>query len=69
MKPRPMLFATFKYAGQDYDTDMARMAANPKVREWWAVTDAMQESPVDGALSSATGPGWWERMEEVFYTP
>ena len=67
MKPRPMLFATFKYIGNDFDADMARQAANPRIREWWAVTDAMQESPVEGAVGSAEGPGWWERMEEVFY--
>lgn len=69
MKPRPMLFATFKYVGNDFDGDMARMAANSKVREWWRVTDAMQESPVEGAVGSAEGLGWWEQMEEVFYTP
>jgi len=69
MKPRPMLFATFKHIGHDFEGDMARMAANPKVREWWTVTDAMQESPVEGAVGSAEGPGWWEPLEEVFYTP
>ena len=36
------LFATFKYVGEDFDGDMQRMKANPKVREWWALTDGMQ---------------------------
>ena len=44
------------------------MAANPKVREWWEMTDGMQESDVSGAVGSAEGPGWWMGVEEVFYT-
>lgn len=53
--------------GNKFDEDMARMAANPKVQEWWAMTDGMQESPVEGAVGSAKGPGWWGQTEEVFY--
>lgn len=36
------IFATFKYVGDDFDGDMAKMKANPKVSEWWAMTDGMQ---------------------------
>ena len=36
------LFATFKYVGEDFEGDMQRMKANPRVREWWAMTDGMQ---------------------------
>lgn len=39
------LFATFKYVGDDWDGDMKRMHENPKVREWWAMTDGMQVFP------------------------
>lgn len=45
---------------------MRRMAENPKMREWWKMTDSYQESPVDGAVSSETGE-WWMNLEEVFY--
>ncbi|KAL4978427.1 hypothetical protein BDW66DRAFT_130352 [Aspergillus desertorum] len=62
------LFATFKYVGDDYESDMEKMRANPRVREWWAMTDGMQESPIPGAVGSAEGPGWWKVLEEVFYT-
>ncbi|KAH0611515.1 uncharacterized protein H6S33_010780 [Morchella sextelata] len=62
-----ILFATFKYVGTDYEADMKKMAANEKVREWWDVTDQMQESPIEGAVSSKEGPGWWKATEEVFY--
>ncbi|KAJ6120701.1 hypothetical protein N7523_004981 [Penicillium sp. IBT 18751x] len=61
------LFATMKYIGTDFEGDMERMRANPKVREWWAMTDGMQESPIPGAVGSAEGPGWWKPLDEVFY--
>lgn len=62
------LFATMKYVGDDYEADMAKMKANPKVREWWEMTDGMQESLVKGAGGSKEGPDWWKTLEEVFYT-
>jgi hypothetical protein len=33
-----------KYVGTDFEGDMEKMRANPKVREWWAMTDGMQVS-------------------------
>jgi len=30
------------------------------------LTDGMQESLIPGAVGSATGPGWWKPLEEVF---
>lgn len=49
---------------------MERMQENPKVREWWKMTDSYQESFVEGATSSLEGePAWWKGIEEVFYTP
>lgn len=41
-----ILFASFKYVGYDYAGDMERMRENPKVREWWAMTDSYQEVSV-----------------------
>jgi L-rhamnose mutarotase len=58
-----LLFAYFEYTGQDFGSDMARMAADPKTREWWSHTDPMQE-PLEGR---ATGE-WWATMKEVFHT-
>ena len=37
------LFAYFEYIGEDFEADMAAMAADPETRRWWALTDAMQE--------------------------
>ncbi|KAG8671369.1 hypothetical protein FPOAC2_04705 [Fusarium poae] len=65
-----ILFASFKYIGSDYSGDMEKMAQNPRVREWWKMTDAWQESLVPGAVSSESGePSWWKPVEEVFYQP
>ncbi len=57
------LFAYFEYIGDDFAADMARMAADPKTREWWTHTDPMQDA-VPGRQ-----PGeWWAAMKEVFHT-
>ena len=67
-----LLYASFRYVGYDYAGDMARMRDDPKVRQWWAMTDAWQESLVPGATDSAAeppAPSWWKPLDEVFYTP
>ncbi len=57
------LFAYFEYTGADYEADMAKMAADPKTREWWTWTEPMQ------APLKTRAPGeWWATMQEVFHT-
>jgi len=58
-----MLFAYFEYVGDDYDADMAKMAADPKTQEWWDIMMPMQQ-PIP------TNPEgeWWAVMQEVFHT-
>ncbi len=57
------LYAYFEYTGDDFDADMAKMAADPKTQAWWKITEPMQE-PLP-----ARAPGeWWTKMEEVFHT-
>lgn len=58
-----MLFAYFEYTGDDFDADMAKMAADPKTQKWWDVMKPMQDPLPD------RGEGeWWADMEEVFHT-
>jgi L-rhamnose mutarotase len=57
-----LLFAYFEYVGDDYAGDMARMAADPKTREWWTYTDPMQEPLADQEAGE-----WWTIMREVFH--
>jgi L-rhamnose mutarotase len=57
-----VLFAYFEYHGMDFNKDMAKMAADPKTQEWWAVMMPMQE-PVPNRSQDE----WWADMEEVFH--
>jgi len=57
-----MLFAYMEYTGNDFEGDMARMAADPKTQEWWSVMKPMQ-SPVEKRKAGE----WWADMEEVFH--
>ena len=58
-----LLFAYFEYTGDDYEADMAKMAADPKTREWWTLTEPMQEP-----LETRASGEWWTSMKEVFHT-
>ena len=56
------LFSYFEYHGEDFATDMARMAADPTTQRWWSVCEPCQQ-PLE-----TRAPGeWWANMEEVFH--
>ena len=58
-----LLFSYFEYIGTDFAADMAKMAADPKTQEWWAIMIPLQQ-PLE-----TRAPGeWWANMEEVFHT-
>lgn len=57
------LFAYFEYSGDDFAADMQKMADDPKTREWWTLTDPLQE-PLEDREAGA----WWAGMKEVFHT-
>jgi L-rhamnose mutarotase len=57
------LYAYFEYVGDDFDADMAKMAADPKTQEWWAIMGPMQQ-PIETRKEGE----WWANMEEVFHT-
>lgn len=54
-----LLIATFKYTGSDYEGDMKKVGEDPETQRWWAVTDGMQESFVEGAQGSGKDLPWW----------
>jgi L-rhamnose mutarotase len=58
-----LLFAYFEYVGEDFDGDMAKMAADPKTQEWWDIMMPMQQ-PVENRAEGE----WWANMDEVFHT-
>jgi len=57
------LFSYFEYAGNDFEADMAKMAADPTTQKWWKETD-----PCQSAIPAHGPKEWWSRMEEVFHT-
>lgn len=62
-EPENLLFAYYEYHGTDFAKDMAKLAAEPKMKEWWAICEPMQ-SPL-----ATRKPGeWWAAMEDVFHT-
>ena len=62
-----LLFAYMEYVGDDFEADMASIADDPKTREWWALTDPLQE-PLEGNSSGSIEGNWWKDMEELFHT-
>ncbi len=56
------LFSHFEYHGNDFQADMAKMAADPVTQRWWDVC-----KPCQTPLDSRNEGEWWSEMEEVFY--
>ena len=48
--------------GEDFDGDMAKMAADPTTQKWWKVCKPCQEP-----LPDRDEDQWWADMEEVFH--
>ena len=53
------LFGYYEYDGDDYDADMARLAAEPRNQEWLATCGPMQ-IPFPGEPT-------WKQMQRVYY--
>lgn len=56
------LFAYFEYVGENFDADMAKMAADPTTQKWRAIMMPMQQ-PIENREEG----DWWANMEEVFH--
>ena len=57
------LFSYFEYVGDDYEADLAKMAADPTTQKWWNVCEPCQEPLADRADGA-----WWANMKEVFHS-
>jgi len=57
-----LLFGYMEYHGDDWDADMASIAADPATQRWWELTDPCQE-----VLPSAKPGERWAPMESVFF--
>lgn len=56
-----LLFAYYEYVGDDYEADMAAIAADEVTQQWWKLTDPCQQP-----LPTAKPGQWWVEAEEVF---
>jgi L-rhamnose mutarotase len=61
-EPENLLFGYWEYDGTDFAADAAKMAADPKTREWWDVC-----MPCQQPLATRKEGEWWAMMDEVFH--
>lgn len=57
-----ILFAYFEYVGNDFNADMAKMAAHPETQRWWDVV-----KPLMQPMESAMAEEFWVDMAEIFH--
>jgi len=59
---RHYLFSYFEYTGNDFATDMTKMAADPTTQRWWSIC-----KPCQAPLAGLAPDQWWAEMQEVFH--
>jgi len=57
-----VLFAYFEYVGDDFESDMAKMAADPETQRWWDVVKPLMQ-PIENREAGE----FWADMEEIFH--
>ncbi len=57
-----LLFSYYEYVGDDYEADMAKMAADPMTQKWWD-----ECKPCQQPLETRQPGEWWADMNEVFH--
>jgi len=60
-EPENIMFGYWEYHGADFAADAAKMAADPRTQDWWAVC-----MPMQAPLISRKQGEWWAMAEEVF---
>ena len=56
------MFSYFEYDGDDYEADMAMMAADPATQKWWDAVKPLMEPLEDRAEGE-----FWSDIEEVYH--
>ena len=56
------LFSYFEYVGDDFDADMAKMAADPNTQAWWDVV-----KPLMQPLEDRKEGEFWSDMKEIYH--
>ena len=63
-----LLFAYMEYSGDDFGADMAKMAADPKTQEWWAImkTHTKTSSKLSGrGVVGKYGGGFSSELDKI----
>ncbi len=61
-EPENLLFGCWEYHGEDFEADMAAIAADPETQRWWSFC-----SPCQVPLPSRASGEHWAMMDEVFH--
>ncbi|MFN6008189.1 MAG: L-rhamnose mutarotase [Paracoccaceae bacterium] len=61
-EPENLMFSYFEYHGEDFASDMARMAADPETQRWWEIN-----MPLQRPLDTRKEGEWWADMTEIFH--
>ena len=56
------LFAYYEYVGDDFESDMAKMAEDPVTQRWWSLV-----KPLMRPLPDRKDGEFWSGMEEVYH--
>ena len=57
-----VVFGYYEYVGEDYEADMAKMAADPTTQKWWDIVKPLMEPLADRAEGE-----FWSDMNEVYH--
>lgn len=57
-----ILFSYFEYIGNNFEGDMAKIGDDQTTRDWWKLTDPMQEP-----LETRKEGEWWAEADAIFY--
>ena len=57
-----LLFAYYEYVGENFEADMAKMAADPTTQKWWDIVKPLMEPMPDKAEGE-----FWSGMTEVYH--
>jgi L-rhamnose mutarotase len=57
-----LLFSYFEYTGENFEADMAKMAADEMTQKWWDLC-----KPCQRPLDTREEGEWWSNMEEFYH--
>ena len=57
-----LLFSYMEYTGDDFEADMAAMAADQSTQDWWAVC-----MPLQVPFEERAEGEWWMELPEIFH--